>query len=71
LPTSAWTPGESVIDVYRVSLAADTPPGGALIEVGMYSPLDGERLLVYGQDADPEPRRILLRDLVLVHQMEP
>ena len=70
-PTSAWRPGESVIDVYRVPLAVDMPPGGALIEVGMYSPLDGERLLVYGQDADPEPRRILLRDLIRVHEAEP
>ena len=29
----------------------------------MYDPVDGERLLVYGQDADPEQRRILLRDV--------
>jgi hypothetical protein len=70
-PTSAWRPGESVIDVYRIPLAADMPPGGALIEVGMYSPLDGERLLVYGQDTDPEQRRILLRDLIRVNETEP
>jgi hypothetical protein len=70
-PTNAWTPGETVIDVYRVPLAADAPLGGALIEIGMYDPLDGERLSAYGQDADPEPRRILLRDLIQVHETEP
>jgi hypothetical protein len=70
-PTSAWTPGETVIDVYRVPLAFDAPPGGALFEIGMYDPVDGQRLLVYGQDADLEKRRILLRDLIQVREMEP
>jgi hypothetical protein len=60
-----------VIDVYRVPLASDAPPGDALIEIGMYDPVDGQRLLVYGPDADSEQRRILLRDVIQIHEMEP
>lgn len=70
-PTSAWTPGKTVIDAYRVPLALDAPPGDALIEIGMYDPVDGQRLLVYGQDSDPEKRRIVLRDLIQIDMMEP
>jgi hypothetical protein len=70
-PTSAWSPGETVIDVYHVPLAVDAPLGDALVEIGMYDPLDGERLVVYGSDVDPEQRRVLLRDVVQIVQVEP
>jgi hypothetical protein len=69
-PTSGWAPGEIVIDVYRVSLAPDAPLGEALIEVGMYDPVDGERLLVYGLNVDSEQRRILLRDVLSIQQVD-
>mgnify|MGYP000591480308 CR=1 FL=1 len=45
--------------------------GQALLEVGMYDPVDGQRLPVLGLDADPEQRRILLRNLIHVQRMEP
>ena len=35
-PTTAWTPGQLVNDVYRVTLPADAPPGRYQIRVGMY-----------------------------------
>jgi hypothetical protein len=70
-PTSAWTPGETVIDVYRIPLAPDAPLGAALIEIGMYDPADGQRLPVQGLDADSEQRRIVLRNVVDVRRMEP
>ena len=63
-PTRAWTPGERVIDVYRIPVAVETPPGEALLEVGMYDPGSGERLLVSGRDADAEQRRVLLSGVV-------
>jgi hypothetical protein len=67
-PTRAWVPGETVIDAYRVPLSPDAPLGEALIEIGMYDPVDGQRLLVYGQDVDPEQRRVLLRDKLSVRE---
>lgn len=35
-PTTAWTPGQLVNDVYRVMLPANVPPGRYQIRVGMY-----------------------------------
>lgn len=66
LPTGAWMPGDWVVDVYCIPLATDAPPGSYSLEVGMYRPGDGERLSISGEDADPENRRVLLRDLVHV-----
>jgi hypothetical protein len=65
-PTRAWTPGEWLVDAYRIPLAADAPPGAYTIEVGMYRPADGTRLEVSGTDADAENRRVLLRGRVHV-----
>jgi hypothetical protein len=70
-PTDAWTPGDTVIDAYRIPLAPDAPLGEALIEIGMYDPVDGQRLLVQGLDADREQQRILLRNVVEVRRTEP
>ena len=60
-----------MIDVYRIPLAPDAPLGEALIEIGMYNPVDGQRLAVRGLDADPAQRRVLLRNVVQVQQLEP
>jgi len=65
-PTRAWTPGEWVVDAYRISLAVDAPPGAYTIEVGMYRPGDATRLEVSGADADPENQRVLLWERVRV-----
>jgi hypothetical protein len=63
-PTRAWTPGEQVIDVYRIPVAGDAPLGQALLEVGMYDPASGERLPIRGRDADAGQRRVLLQGIV-------
>jgi hypothetical protein len=65
-PTRAWAAGDWVIDVYRIPLAADAPPGLYALEVGMYRPHNGTRLQVSGRDADPEHSRVLLPGLIQV-----
>jgi 4-amino-4-deoxy-L-arabinose transferase-like glycosyltransferase len=64
--TKAWVPGEWVVDTYQVPIASDAPPGEYSIEVGMYRPVDGARLVAAGADADPEQRRVLLQQRVSV-----
>lgn len=59
-PTSAWLPGEWVVDEYRVPLAPDAPPGAYTFEVGLYRPADAVRVAVSGADADVENRRVLI-----------
>ncbi len=65
-PTKAWEPGVWVVDGYRIPVSADAPTGVYLVEVGMYRPGDGTRLVVTGADADPEHGRVLLRDRISV-----
>jgi hypothetical protein len=50
--TTSWQPGETVADNYGVLIRPGTPPGEHRIEVGMYSPMSGQRLPVRegGQD---------------------
>ncbi len=45
-PTSAWPPGERILDDYEVDLAPDAPPGGYVLVVGMYDE-NGRRLPAY------------------------
>jgi hypothetical protein len=45
LPTTAWVPGDLILDEYQLLLPADTPPGEYLIEIGLYDPAaDGRRV---------------------------
>jgi hypothetical protein len=45
LPTTAWVPGDLILDEYQLLLPADTPPGEYLIEIGLYDPAaEGRRV---------------------------
>ena len=44
-PTTGWLPGEYIADVHTVTVAADAPPGAYWLEVGLYDPATGQRLL--------------------------
>jgi hypothetical protein len=46
--TTLWQPGGTVADNYGVLVRPGTPPGQHRIEVGMYSPISGQRLAVSG-----------------------
>ncbi len=48
--TTLWQPGETVVDNYGVLIRPGTPPGTHRIEVGMYSPASGQRLVVSEED---------------------
>ena len=47
-PTSGWSPGEVIEDRHALSLPADLAPGDYTLVVGLYTPLDGARLLTEG-----------------------
>ncbi len=53
-PTTTWRSGELIVDSYAIPTAAHTPPGTYTIEIGLYNPVTGERLLVTrdGETAD-------------------
>jgi 4-amino-4-deoxy-L-arabinose transferase-like glycosyltransferase len=52
-PTSAWKPGEIVVDEHQIDIAAGVPPGDYRLLVGLYRLDTGERLPVLGPDGQP------------------
>ena len=43
-PTTAWLPGEVIVDEYALRLKPDAPPGTYTLAVGLYDPETGIRL---------------------------
>jgi hypothetical protein len=41
IPTTAWLPGDVILDEYQIQLPDDVPPGEYPIEVGLYDPVRG------------------------------
>lgn len=39
VPTTAWAPGQLILDEHQIQLPADLPPGEYEIEVGLYDPM--------------------------------
>jgi len=52
-PTSRWTPGEQVTDLYEVRLAPDAPPGHYRVEVGWYLVATMRRLPIVNVEGQP------------------
>lgn len=46
-PTTGWLPGEIVLDVHTISLE-NVPPGSYQLNIGLYDPETGDRLVVAG-----------------------
>lgn len=52
-PTTAWQPGQIIADDYLVPIKSYTPSGHYKIQVGLYQPLGGQRLPLFGSDGTP------------------
>jgi hypothetical protein len=59
-PTSAWAPGEVVVDEHRLDLPAEQVPGDYRLLVGLYRPDTAERLPVLGADGWPVGDHVVL-----------
>jgi hypothetical protein len=59
-PTSAWEPGEVVVDGHPLEISANTPPGDYELVVGLYVLETAERLPVLGPDGQPEGDHVVL-----------
>ena len=54
-PTSAWLPGEVVVDRVNLSVSALAPDGNYTLKVGLYGSLNGNRLPVRNAKGEPLP----------------
>jgi hypothetical protein len=51
-PTSAWAPGERIVDTRTLLLPKELGEGSYQLAVGLYNPMDGQRLSVEGSGAE-------------------
>jgi hypothetical protein len=68
-PTTAWQPGEMIVDRYLLPTDPATPPGEYLLEVGLYDLDTGERLPVLDGSGKVVGDRALLSSSVLVDRL--
>lgn len=63
-PTTAWLPGEVIVDEYEISVKSDAPVGEYRIEVGMYDAETMQRLPAFNEEGARMPNdRILLEEI--------
>ena len=65
LPTSQWTPGQTIQDPYLIQLNGDLPPGQYRLQVGWYLLTTLRRLPVLDQDGAPMADKLLVSGLVV------
>ena len=65
-PTNTWRAGEVIIDAYALPVAANAPAGVYTLEVGLYNPITGERLLVVDAGGTAVADHVLLETAVTV-----
>jgi hypothetical protein len=62
-PTSRWLPEQPVLDVHRLDLPPDLPPGGYEVQVGLYYWETLERLLVLDETKQPVGDHVVLGEI--------
>jgi hypothetical protein len=65
LPTSQWTPGQTITDPYLIWLDGDLPPGQYRLIVGWYLLADLRRLPVLDESGQPIDDKLLVPGLVV------
>ncbi len=65
-PTSAWQPGEVVVDAFALTLPPDAPPGDYPLSVGWYDPVTLERLPLLNAGEQWGDNRPILAHLSLI-----
>ena len=66
-PTSAWEPGQPVIDRYTLTIPAGTPPGRYTLWAGMYRLADLTRLRLSGTGFQAQDDTLFLGEVVIAN----
>ncbi len=64
-PTRFWRPGESILDYRALRIPPDLPTGPAILRIGIYDPLSGERLPVT-VDGEPAGDGLVIETRIVV-----
>jgi len=65
LPTSQWTPGQTITDPYLVQLNNNLPSGSYRLLIGWYLLADARRLPVFDDKGNPVDDKLVLPDLFM------
>jgi len=60
LPTSQWTPGQTITDPYTIQLDPDMPPGAYRLLIGWYRLADLRRLPLLNDDGAPVDDKLVV-----------
>ncbi|MFO7684354.1 MAG: hypothetical protein R6X34_30355, partial [Chloroflexota bacterium] len=66
-PTTTWRPGEVIVDAYAMPTALNAPEGVYRLEIGLYNPVTGERLMVVDEDGEFVADHVVLETAVIVN----
>jgi len=70
-PTTTWRRREFNVDRHPIEVPAGTPPGDYWIEIGMYDPRTGARLLRESTSENQPPDRILIGPVRVLKSAQP
>jgi hypothetical protein len=59
-PTTVWSPGEYIADLYTIPVGAQAPRQGLSLEIGLYRAATGRRVDVFNSEGQPLDNRILV-----------
>ena len=65
LPTSQWTPGQTITDPYTIQLDPDMPPGAYRLLIGWYLLADLRRLPILNADGAPVDDKLAVSGLMV------
>jgi len=64
-PTTGWLPGEIITDPHRLNLISDLPQGNYHIIVGLYNPVDGQRVPMLNEAGETIADAIFVTEVTL------
>jgi hypothetical protein len=64
-PTSLWDTGDTIVDPHDLVLDPGLPPGRYSLEIGLYQPGNGQRLLLQDRDGHPMGDHLVLTEVTV------
>jgi hypothetical protein len=65
-PTPTWGRGEVIVDSYAIPISASAPAGAYRLEIGLYDPVTGERLMVMDEEGTAVADHLILATITII-----
>jgi hypothetical protein len=64
-PTDSWVANEYIADTFSIDISANAPRGPAVVEIGFYDPVSGQRLPVSEASVAGRGDHVLIEGLTI------